>query len=355
MTRITELGGNIKNYCEVIDKPRSLIYYWLKKNASHNLENKKPIAKTHPSKISNDKKAEVLTEYYNCHGLLGEWSVSKIVGGISASKTGDILRWSRPNFLLYKQMVEEKIKNNFYEFLFPNVCWSWDAMDIHLGGEQMRLQVLRDELSRHILNWILTAEVIAEQVKWLIIDSIGKYGASPLVLKRDNELPLNTIGFGQFLADRKIIDLPSPTRYPKYQSHHERGNLDLREMLMPYELDPCLTYSEMKEIIGMSVDFLNLKKPRMMFSGKTSAEMFRNSGHADGADRKQLIEEVRQAEEKDRWAFEGKNGQKKLHRYAVIETLKKHNLLKTVIDFRKKTSYTNCGLLVNQLNLPFVQ
>jgi hypothetical protein len=64
---------------------------------------------------------------------------------------------------------------------------------------------------------------------------------------------------------------------------------------------------------------------------------------------------VKQSEENDRWAFEGKNGLKKLHRYAVIETLKKHNLLKTVIDFRKKTSYNDGGLLVNQLNLPFVQ
>jgi transposase len=100
------LGENVKNFCEVIGKHRSLIYTWLGKDASGSLENKKPVAKTYPGKISEVKRAEVVTEYFNLSGFLGEWSLSKMVGGISASKTGEILRDIRSHYLMHKQQVE---------------------------------------------------------------------------------------------------------------------------------------------------------------------------------------------------------------------------------------------------------
>lgn len=335
------LGETKKHYCEVIDKSRSLLYDWLGRDG--NLQNKKPAAKTYPTKISEVKETEVLVEYGNHHGLVGGGTIAGLVGGISPSKASAIIR-ERGSYIreLAKELCE-KIKNNHYNFLRAHVCWSWDYMHVRVSQEWLYLQVLRDEYSRYVLGWILTGGVTGEQVVRFIGDTINKYRIKPLVIKRDNDIALRANLFGEFLRETSIIDLPSPGYYPKYQGHHERGNADFRKHLNYYELNPCTTYGEMEAEVERVADFINNKMPRTIFDGKTSAEIFNSSRSIEDIYSVELIQEISNLERIRTWAFPGKNGMRKLHRYSVIEVLKNHNLLDVEMspwqEFGKKKMY----------------
>lgn len=352
---LKSLGGSMSNFCSAIGKPRSLIYRWESRKGG--LKDKKPLAKTYPTKISEIKRAEVISEYANSHGISGGWTVANLVGGISASKAREIIREVRPYILMYVRNLEEKLKDNHYEFLKPHVCWSWDYIHIWLGMEKMKLQVLRDECSRHILNWVITSSATTENVLRLISEMIKKFKVNPLVLKRDNDVALETDIFKLFLTENSIIDLPNPPRYAKYQAHHERGNSDLRSQLNLYEINPCITYREMMARVEVVVDYLNNTKPRTNFNGKTSTQIIEGLPLAN-VNIGVLIAEIKIMEQDFQPMFSGKNGLRKLHRYAVIEVLKNKNLLMVEMepgkDFSKKILYNHKGEVVNQLKMPFV-
>ena len=354
--KVREFSGNMSDFCSAIGRHRSLLYRWAGRKGR--LKDKKPLAKTYPTKISGQKRAEVICEYSNNHGLLGGWSIAQNVGRISESKVREILREVRPYFLKYNKELEERIKNNFYEFLKLHVCWSWDVLHLLVGGEKMYLHILREEFSRYILGRLLTASVSFKYVTGLIMETIEKYRVKPLVLKRDNDIELNPVAFSGFLNENEIADMPSPPYYPRYQAHHERGNRDIRECLHQCELDPCIIYGEMLEKIDSSIEFLNCRKPRMIFSGKTSAYMFENSQPVGDIKASDLLAEIKTVENEWSPMFEGKNGLRKLHRFATVEVLKRKKLLTVQIepwqDFRKNIVYNYKGEAVNQLNMPFV-
>ena len=346
-----ELGGNTKNFCMALGKHRSLIYRWESKKDM--LEDKKPFAKTYPTKITEVKRAEVISEYANNHGISGGWTIANLVGGISAAKTREIIRQARPYIIMYVKNLEEKLRKNHYEFLNPHTCWSWDYMYVIVGMEKMILQVLRDECSRYILNWSITSVATTENIIMLIADTISKFNMKPLVLKRDNDVVLETGMFNNFLTINNIIDLPSPTYYSRYQAHHERGNSDLRSELHLHEINPCITYREMIGQVYNVVNYLNNEKPRMNFNGKTSVQIF-NSLLPANINIEEIVSEIKSMEQEYAAMFTGKKGLKKLHRYAVIDVLKNKGLLTVEIqpwqDFSKKILYNYKGEVVNQLN-----
>jgi len=353
--QMKDLGGGISGFCKALGKHRSLIYRWGARNGR--LKDKLPLAKTYPTRISEVKRAEVITEYANSHGLAGGWTLSALVGGISASKAREIIREARPYIVTYMRKLEERLKKNHYEFLNPHTCWSWDYINIWLNMEKMVLQILRDECSRHILNWAITSVATCENVTRLISGAIDKFNIKPLVLKRDNEGALKADMFKAFLALKNIIDLPNPPNYAKYQAHHERGNGDINGMLHLYEINPCTTYSEMRDRVEVTVDYLNNTKPRMKFDGKTSAHVLASVHMASGVTVQELIEEIKKTEVDLLPLFDGKNGLRKLHRYAVTEVLKSRKLLTVEMepwqDFGKKILYNHKGEALNQLKLFF--
>jgi len=323
--KIKNFGGTAADYCEVIGISESSIYAWQKRIGQ--LANKKPIPKTFPKKISEEKRRQVITAYDTYGNFFGEWSISKMVGGISASKVGEIIRSIRPYMLRHKEDILEKIRQGYYEFLKRNVCWGWDTIELKAGGFKLMLEILREEFSRYILGWTLTSTVTAEHVRQMLLDAINKYGM-PLVFKHDNDTVLKAGLIKRLLEKENILDLPGPAYYAKYQSHHERGNGDIRQLLAPYEANPCITYFELAKKVELTVDFLNNVKPRMNFDGKTSAEMFNTGQSIAGIDRLELVRQVKEIEGTNLWAFPGEKGMKKLHRYAIIEVLKKENFLK---------------------------
>lgn len=353
--QMKELGGSMSNFCAALGKHRSLIYRW--EARKDRLKDKKSLAKTYPTKISEVKRAEVICEYTNNHGISGGWTVANLVGGISASKAREIIREVRPYIMMYIRKLEEKLKNNHYEFLNPHVCWSWDYMHVWLGMEKMILQVLRDECTRYILNWVISSTATTENVSRLISDAITKFNITPLVIKRDNDVAIETDEFKNFLTVNNIIDLPNPPHYAKYQGHHERGNGDLRSQLHLYEINPCITYREMMVQVEGVVSYLNNTKPRMNFNGKTSAQILENLPLAN-VNIEELIGEIKKTEQECLPMFTGKNGLRKLHRYAVIEALKNRSLLTVEIepgqDFSNKILYNHKGEAVNQLKMSFV-
>ncbi len=323
--KIKGAGGTVSDYCEVIGVSESSIYTWQK--CDGDLANKKPIPKTFPTKISDEKRVQVITAYEKYGGFFGEWSIAQKVGGISASKSGEIIRSIRPYMLRHKEDILEKIRQGSYEFLRKSACWGWDAIELKAGGFKLMLQILREEFSRYILDWMLTSTVTAEHLWRLMSDAIKTYGITPLVLKHDNDTVLKAEIIKLLLEKENILDLPGPAYYAKYQSHHERGNGDIRQLLAPYEANPCITYFEMEKVVELAVDFLNNAKPRMNFDGQTSTEMFNAGQSVAGIDRLELIGQVKEIEGTNLWAFPGEKGMKKLHRYAIIEVLKKENLL----------------------------
>jgi transposase InsO family protein len=318
-----ELGETMEDFCETTGIWRSVIYSWLGRGSR--LQDNKPLAKSYPTKIGEAKRAEVVVKYTDNHGIMGSWEVARHIGGISASKTAEIIRDIRPYILARQKMLREAFRKNSYEFLKPHACWSWDFMNVQVGADKLQLQTLVDECSRYILGWVLTAGVNFWQFRGLVCQAIKRYGVTPLVLKHDNDIILR--GAGDFLAAKRIVDLPSPTYYPRFQARMERGNLDVRNNLAWYEDNACLTYSEMCERIHRVVTILRDVKPREMFDGKVCADILRNSTPITEISPEELISRIQEREQGWKALFAGKKGLKKMHRYAVIEEMKESNLL----------------------------
>ena len=323
MKRLAELGETMENFCETVGIKRSVIYTWL--GRGDRLEDNKPLAKSYPTKVNEVKRAEVVVKYTDNHGIMGAWEVAQHVGGISASKTAEIIRSIKPYILAYNKKLMESFRKNSYEFLKVHVCWSWDYMNVCVGQERLQLHTLMDESSRYILGWLLTAGVNFAQFTGMIKRAVNKYGVTPLVLKHDNDIVLR--GVEEFLVGLKIVDLPGPTYYPRYNAHLERGNADLRKQFSLYEENSCLTYSEMNSKIGLTVDYLRNIRPRDIFDGKTCADIFKNSAPITEISPEELICRIKNREQEWQEVFAGKKGLKKMHRYAVIEELKAVKLL----------------------------
>lgn len=330
----------MEDFCETTGIGRSVIYSWL--GRGERLRDKEPLAKTYPTKISESKRAEVVVKYTDNRGLMGAWEVSRHVGGISASKTAEIIRGIRPLILARNEQIKEAFSKNRYEFLKAHVCWAWDYLYVRVGWDWMQLQTLMDEMSRYILTWRLTAGVRASQFRDMVRYATGYYKVTPLVIKHDNDLALRG-GIEDFLASRNIVDLPSPVNYPRFQAHLERGNLDLRKHFDIYEKDPCMTFSRMCRDIGGAVSFLRDIKPREIFDGKTSADMLKSSPPITEIGAVELISRIRARKEGWKDFFAGEKGLRKMHRYAVIEELQAANLLKVEMehwqDFAGKFKY----------------
>jgi hypothetical protein len=316
-----------------------VIYSWL--NRGERLADNLPLAKTYPMKIGEAKRAEVVVKYTDNHGLMSAWEVSRYVGGVCASKAAEIIRDIRPYILARQEMLREAFKRNSYEFLKKHVCWSWDYMNVQVGEEKLQLQMLIDEYTRYILGWTLTAGVNFWQFRRLVCQAIKRYGVKPLVLKHDNDIILR--GAGEFLAAKRIVDLPGPTYYSRFQARMERGNLDVRKNLAWYEDNACLTYSEMYERIYRVVTILRDVKPREIFGGKVCVDILRDSPSITEIGPEELISRIQDREAGWKGLFAGKKGLKKMHRYAVIEELKEAKLLKVEMehwqDFAGKFRY----------------
>lgn len=323
MKRLMELGETMENFCETAGISRSMIYAWQARGKR--LEDNKPLAKTYPTKISETKRAEVVVKYMDNHGIMGSWEVAHHVGGISASKTAEIIRNIRPYVLAREKAIREAFRKNSYEFLKTHACWSWDYMHVQVGLDKLQLHTLIDEHSRYILGWLLTAGVSFRQFTNLVSRAIERYRVKPLVLKHDNDTILR--GVPDFLSARRIVDLPSPTHYPRYQGRMERVNLDLRKELEYYEDNRCLTFSEMNQRITSVVRLLRDIKPREMFEGKTCEYMLKKAEPITEISPEELISRIQNRELGWKDFFSGEKGFKKMHRYAVIEELKAANLL----------------------------
>ena len=323
MKRLGELGETMGDFCEATEIKRSVIYGWLGRGPQ--LEDNKPVPHSYPTKISEAKRAEVVVKYTDNHGIMGSLEIARHIGGISASKTAEIIRDIRPYILARQKALREAFRKNSYEFLKTHVCWSWDFMNVQVGADKLQLQTLVDECSRYILGWTLTAGVNFWQFRGLVCQAIKRYGVTPLVIKHDNDIVLR--GAEEFLATKGIVDLPSPMYYPRFQARMERGNLDVRKNLAWYEDNACLTYSEMCYRIHRVVTTLRDVKPREMFDGKVCADILRNSPSITEIGPEELISKIQERESSWKDLFAGKKGLKKMHRYAVIEELKAANLL----------------------------
>jgi len=334
-----ELGETMEAFCETTGISRSVIYGWLGRDGR--LKDNKPLAKSYPTKITETKRAEVIVKYTDNHGIMGSWEVAHHVGGICASKTAEIIRGIRPYILARNEQIKKAFSKNHYEFLKAHVCWSWDYMYVRVGWDWLKLHILMDEMSRYILTWRLTAGVRFSMFADMVDYATEYYKTSPLVIKHDNDIALR--GVNDYLASRKIVDLPSPANYPKFQARMERGNLDLRKHFDFCEADPCMTFTRMCTKIGGTVSYLRDIHPREIFNGNTCVQVFKSSPPITEISPEELISRIKAREQGWKGLFAGEKGYKKMHRYAVIEELKAANLLKVEMedwqDFEGKIKY----------------
>lgn len=328
MKRLMELGETMQDFCETTGIRRSVIYSWLGRGAR--LEDKKPVAKSFPTRVSEAKRAEVVVKYTENRGKMGASEIARHVGGICASKTAEIIRSIRPYILARNEQIKEAFRKNHYEFLKAHVCWSWDYMYVRVGWDWLKLHILMDEMSRYILTWRLTAGARLSMFTDMVDYAIDYYKVKPLVIKHDNDIALR--GLEKYLSSHGIVDLPSPVGYPKFQSHLERGNRDLRKHFDFCEADPCMTYTGMCTKIGTTVSILRSVMKREIFDGKTCEEILKSSPPVTEVNPEELIARIKNREDGWKGMFAGEKGLKKMHRYAVIEELKALNLLKVEME-----------------------
>jgi transposase InsO family protein len=217
----------------------------------------------------------------------GQWEPSvlrcwAIREGLGTWSTGAIARVVAD---LKPPPLEEREPPRKYEVAAPMVLWSEDGTAMRERRRKRELLVLQDECSRYKANWRLAhrAAQAADVVDYLR-EAFERHGA-PLVLKHDGDSIFHDEAVKSLLDEYGVVDLTSPPAYPPFNGKKERSMRDIKS----YErtLRRNRVGASLEERIALSMQDLNVDRPRPVLGGKTAHEVF-DSPHKPLPDRRQF-------------------------------------------------------------------
>ena len=286
------MGCNVKEFCGVIRKSRSMIYNWVKREKSGQLEDAQPIALTNPLKLGWQKVKAVI-DYIEQHAEIATNYVTAVRTGVSPSSVSNIRR----KYITKPKEQEVTVAKSHYGWLKRNVCWSIDTMMVRFLGGWLNAMLMVEETSRLLLSYRLCEQKLGKYAQELLLNTIIRIGVKPLVVKHDRGNEFENADFQGALQENRILSLPSPGYYAPFNSRLERSNRLVRKFTMPLEIRYNATLEEMERVFTKAQRDINHELPRKIFEGKTSREIYDATSDYQESEREQLIETVYENQE----------------------------------------------------------
>lgn len=222
--------------------------------------------KNFPCALGADKEAKVIALYEEFPEIATNY-VLGIKAGISASSVGRIMNKHFPQ----EQEVEKEIKEvKSCEWLKLHTCWSIDTLKYLTNEGYLYIKILLEEYSRVTMEWLASMSNTADRAVRLVTEVADTLGTKPLVLKFDRGSEFKNNKFMTLLADENITGLVSPGHYPGFNGKTERNNCFVEKFLTKKKMSISETYERLQRAMYC----LNHEKPRMIFNGKTGAQVY---------------------------------------------------------------------------------
>ena len=213
-----------------------------------------------------------------------------------------------------------------YEFCEVGVAFSVDFKKVLIPGRLIRVQ---DERSRCMLDRAHRRSWPAEEVtRW--VRGVFERTERPLVVKHDRGTEFDSRVFQDMLQELKIVALPSPGAWPRYNGKHERWNKDIQQWLIPAaqgHLDP----DQVLEEVDLAIEDLNEIKPRRKLGWRTPLEVYKTSPRVK-IDREDFYRQWLDYRHRMRLKHAGDRGiitdELTVLRLAAVAVLQEHGLLK---------------------------
>jgi hypothetical protein len=232
------------------------------------LANKKPGPKNAWWSLPEEKVKEVIELTTKWKEIATNYVIG-IKAGISASSAGKILHeYLGPR----KEEKERRHDLKTCDWMKMHVCWALDTIKIPSKEGYVYVQLLIEEYSRCVLGWILSYSNTGEKAKTLIQEAIEKHNITPLVIKTDRGSEFVNDVVKSYLKEKEILYMPSPGHYPLFNGRLERENRIFRQFL---KKKGGLTTEEILKRLEKAIYVSNHELPRRIFSGKTSADIFK--------------------------------------------------------------------------------
>lgn len=214
-----------------------------------------------------------------------------------------------------------------YEFVAPQVTYSTDFISVRPRGRVLRVQ---DERSRYWLGFAHKDHWPDQDVAAFVEEIFKKFGPS-LFFKHDLGGEFRGADFQEMLRRHKVIAVPNPPYYPKFNGKNERSNLAARQWLAPTEQDRPTLNQIWEQMTQATLD-QNDGRPKKILGGRTPSDVFHNEPRVQ-VDREKLYSEWDALREETlRRVFPNPRRQEaaglESMRLAALVVVKKHELIR---------------------------
>jgi hypothetical protein len=214
-----------------------------------------------------------------------------------------------------------------YEFVAPGVTYSTDFIAVRPRGRVLRVL---DERARYVLGFKHQDHWPDQEVAAFVEELLKRFGP-PLFFKHDLGGEFRGADFQAMLRRHKVIAVPSPPYYPKFNGKNERSNRSAREWIAPTEQDRP-TLSRVWEQLTQATLDQNDGRRKDVLGGKTPSDVFHNEPRVE-VDREALYSEWDALREETlRRARPDPSRQSAAEleamRLAALVVVKKHNLVR---------------------------
>lgn len=311
-------GETIKALCQDLGHSRASQYRWKDKEAG-----KKRGRPTPQGEVADAMAWEVRSFDRAKEGTWGTHPMFEALGGI-------IPRSLVNTVLDERRDAEGRVKRPHvrgYEFVAPQVTYSTDFISVRPRGRVLRVQ---DERARYWLGFAHKDHWPDQDVAAFVEEIFKKFGPS-LFFKHDLGGEFRGADFQDMLRRYKVIAVPNPPYYPKFNGKNERGNLSARQWLAPTEQDRPTLNQIWEQMTQATLD-QNDARPKKILGGRTPSDVFHNEPRVQ-VDREKLYSEWDALREETlRRVFPNPRRQEAAQlesmRLAALVVVKKHELVR---------------------------
>jgi transposase InsO family protein len=217
--------------------------------------------------LSPEKTARVMVLYKEFPEIATHY-VLGVKAGMSPSSAGRILNRNIPQEI---EVVGEIREEKTCDWLKLHACWSIDTIKYLTVEGWLYIQMLLEEYSRAELGWLASMSNTADRAVQLAEKAVEILGVKPLILKFDRGSEFKNAELKSLLAKKEIQGMASPRHYPGFNGKRERGN-QLIEKFLPEK--GGISIAETYEHLERGAHCINHELPRIIFKGKTSAQIY---------------------------------------------------------------------------------